>query len=185
MATIEKIKAAKPKENINNEVKKLNVCAYCRVSTDMDSQKDSFETQVEYYENYIKNNKNWNFVGIYSDYAISGTKAEGRTGFNEMLADSSEGKIDIIITKSISRFTRNLFDLLSYLNSFREYGVRIIFEEENIDTISKDFELGLKMRTMLAEEEVRNTSNHVKRAIEMKAENGIASGQIVCFRVRL
>ena len=181
MATIEKIKASKPKENLNNEVKKLNVCAYCRVSTDMDSQKDSFETQVEYYENYIKNNKNWNFVGIYSDYAISGTKAEGRTGFNEMLTDASVGKIDIIITKSISRFTRNLFDLLSYLNSFREYGVRIIFEEENIDTISKDFELGLKMRTMLAEEEVRNTSNHVKRAIEMKAENGIASGQIVCY----
>jgi len=98
--------------DINEEPMMKNVCAYCRVSTNIPHQKGSYESQLEYYENMIRSKADWNFVGIYADYGKSGTKEKGRTDFMRMLEDCEAGEIDIICTKSISRFARNTVECI-------------------------------------------------------------------------
>ena len=113
-------------------VQKLKMAAYCRVSTDQEEQLLSYENQVNYYTNYISENPLYEYAGTYADEGISGTNTKKRDEFNRMIADCRAGKIDMIITKSISRFTRNTLDCLNYVRELKELGIGIIFEKENI-----------------------------------------------------
>ncbi|MBR5289896.1 MAG: recombinase family protein [Erysipelotrichaceae bacterium] len=179
MAKVRVIPAIKNEVSVEQDDKK-RVCAYCRVSTDM-NQRDSFDNQVKYYEDKIKNEPTWKLVKVYSDFAVSGTSFEGRTGFNEMIEDAMNGKIDIILTKSISRFTRNVVDLLQTISELQKRNVVIHFEEEGFTSSDTGFNMGLQIRAILAENEVRSTSDHVKRGIMMKASQGIPSGMLECY----
>ena len=112
--------------------RRLRVAGYARVSTDSEEQQNSYEAQLDYYRNMIKAKWNWQFVKMYSDDGISGTTAKERPGFQEMMKDALEGKMDLIITKSISRFARNTVDSLSAIRLLKSHNVEIYFEKENI-----------------------------------------------------
>ena len=116
---------------------KKKVAAYCRVSTDQEEQLSSYENQVRYYTEIITRNPDYELVDIYADEGISGTNTKKRDDFNRMIADCRTGKIDLIITKSISRFARNTLDCLNYVRELKELGVGIRFEKENIDTLDE------------------------------------------------
>lgn len=105
---------------------------YARVSTDSEEQQTSYEAQVDYYTNYIKNNPEWEFVGVYTDEGISATGTKHRDGFNQMIQDALDGKIDLIVTKSVSRFARNTVDSLTTVRKLKEKGVEVYFQKENI-----------------------------------------------------
>ena len=111
------------------------VAAYARVSTDSDEQFTSFEAQVEYYTKEIRKRSDWTLVDVYADEGISGTNTKKRDGFNQMIKDALAGKIDLIITKSVSRFARNTVDTLTTVRKLKERGVEVFFEKENIYTI--------------------------------------------------
>ena len=115
-----------------SEQKKLRVAAYCRVSTDSDEQETSYEAQVTHYTEYIQKNPDWLFAGVYADNGISGTRTAKRDEFNRLIADCDAGKIDLVLTKSISRFARNTVDLLETVRRLKENGVEVWFERENI-----------------------------------------------------
>ena len=157
------------------EPKKLNVAAYARVSTDKDEQEDSFARQVEYYTGFIKGNNTWNFVGIYADPGITGTKADARPDFMRMINDCREGKIDRILVKSLSRFARNTIDALMYIRELREKNIGITFESENIDTLTPGGEVLLTILAAMAEQESRTISKNVKWSYQKKFESGIVS----------
>ena len=120
--------------NENRPIKK-RVAAYARVSTDFDEQISSFEAQRDYYTNHIKSKSEWKFVGVYTDEGISATSTKNRDGFNKMIEDALNGKIDLIITKSVSRFVRNTVDTLTTVRKLKENGVEAYFEKENIFTM--------------------------------------------------
>ena len=111
------------------------VAAYARVSTDNEEQLTSYNAQVSYYSDYIKSNADWDFAGVYTDEGISGTSTKNRDGFNDMIADAMSGKIDLILTKSVSRFARNTVDTLTTVRKLRDKGVEVYFEKENIHTL--------------------------------------------------
>ena len=113
---------------------KRRVAGYARVSTDKDEQFTSYEAQVDYYTNYIKQHKEWYFIKVYTDEGISGLNTKKRESFNEMISDALDGKIDLIITKSVSRFARNTVDSLSTIRRLKEKGIEVYFEKENIWT---------------------------------------------------
>ena len=108
---------------------KKRVAAYARVSTDSEEQLSSYAAQVSYYTEYIKNNENWDYVNVYTDEGISATNTKHRNGFNQMIADALAGKIDLIITKSVSRFARNTVDTLTTVRKLKEKGVEVYFEK--------------------------------------------------------
>ena len=116
------------------ETPKLRVAAYCRVSTDTDEQATSYETQVEHYTEYISNNPKWTLAGIYADDGISGTNTKNRAEFNRMIEACMAGKIDMVITKSISRFARNTLDCLKYIRQLKAQNIPVYFEKENLYT---------------------------------------------------
>ena len=120
---------------------KRKVAGYARVSTDSDEQKTSYEAQVRYYTNYIKSRDDWEFVNVYTDSGISGTNTKHRSGFNRMIEDALAGKIDLIVTKSVSRFARNTVDSLTTVRKLREKGIEVYFEKENIYTLDSKGEL--------------------------------------------
>ena len=111
------------------ETRKKRVCAYARVSTDLEDQKNSFNAQTEYYKDYIQKNPEWEFVKLYSDEGISGTSIKNRKGFQQMIHDAMNGQIDLILTKSISRFARNTVDCLQKVRDLRSKGVIVYFEK--------------------------------------------------------
>ncbi|WP_455391069.1 recombinase family protein, partial [Frisingicoccus sp.] len=113
-----------------SEIPKLKVAAYARVSTEQDEQQSSYEAQVDYYGKYIRSNPAWEFVGIYADEGITGTNTKKRDGFNRMIADAKAGKIDLILTKSISRFARNTVDTLQTVRELSTLKIEVIFEKE-------------------------------------------------------
>ena len=127
------------------------MAGYARVSTDSDEQFTSYEAQVDYYTQYIKNNPEWEFVKVYTDEGISGTNTKKREGFNQMVADAVSGKIDLIITKSVSRFARNTVDSLTTIRKLKEKGVEVFFEKENIWTFDSKGELLLTIMSSLAQ----------------------------------
>ena len=141
---------------------KRRVAAYARVSTDRDEQATSYEAQVAYYSNYIKGRPDWEYVKVYSDDGITGTNTKRRTGFKEMIEDGLNGKIDLIITKSISRFARNTLDSISYVRQLRHQGCEIYFEKENLWTFDSKSEMVLSMLAAIAQEESRSISENVK-----------------------
>ena len=141
-------------------MQKRRVAGYARVSTDSDEQFTSYEAQVDYYTQYIKRNPEWNFVKVYTDEGISGTNTKHRIGFNEMIADAMSGKIDLIVTKSVSRFARNTVDSLVTIRKLKEKGVEVFFEKENIYTFDGKGELLLTIMSSLAQEESRSISEN-------------------------
>ena len=150
----------------------LRVAAYARVSTDSDEQEDSFERQVSYYSNFIQSNKDWEFVKVYSDPGISGTKAESRPGFMAMMEDCRKGKIDRILVKSIARFARNTVDALRYIRELKEMGISVFFEAHNLDTGTSGGEVLLTILAATAEEESRTISKNIKWTYTKKFERG-------------
>lgn len=127
--------------NKANRVTKRKVAAYARVSTDTDEQLSSYGAQVDYYTRYINGKEDWEFVKVYTDEGISATSTKKREGFNQMIRDALVGKIDLIVTKSVSRFARNTVDTLSTVRKLKEKGVEVYFEKENIYTMDSKGEL--------------------------------------------
>ena len=140
---------------------KRRVAGYARVSTDKEEQTTSYEAQVDYYESYIKSREDWEFVGIYTDEGISATNTKKREGFNRMIKDAIDGKIDLIVTKSVSRFARNTVDSLSTVRKLKDKGIEIYFEKENIWTLDSKGELLITIMSSLAQEESRSISENV------------------------
>lgn len=137
------------------------VAAYARVSTDNDEQLSSFDAQMDYYTRHIKSNPAWTFVEVYTDEGISATSTKKRDGFNRMISDGINGKIDLIITKSVSRFARNTVDSLTTVRQLKEKGVEVYFEKENIYTLDSKGELLITIMSSLAQEESRSISENV------------------------
>lgn len=153
--------------------RKRRVAAYARVSTDEDEQLNSYAAQVSHYEEYIRRNPDWEFAGIYSDEGISGTHIQQRTGFRQMLDDALvQGKIDLILTKSVSRFARNTVDTLTSIRELKAKGVEVYFEKENIWTFDSKGEMLLTIMSSIAQEESRSISENVLWSIRKKFENG-------------
>ena len=173
MAQVEII-AANLKTNIKNSVKKIlkKVCAYCRVSTDSEEQQTSYNSQIKHYSNMIKSNPDWKFVGIYADEGLTGTQIKHRTEFQRMIEDALNGKIDIIIAKSISRFARNTVDTLNMVRQLREHNVDVYFEKENIHTLELDSEMFLTLYSAFAQAESESTSQNVKMGLKAKMKRG-------------
>lgn len=163
-----RIKVIQP---IAQEKKKLRVCAYARVSTDSQKQEDSLENQTSTYERIIQSNPEYEFVGVYADQGISGF-CENRPAFQEMIEKAKSGGIDLIITKSISRFARNTVTVLKVARELKEADVGIFFEEQNINTLSGDGELMLTVLASFAQEESRSISENYKWTVKKKFERG-------------
>lgn len=145
----------------NNGLQKRKVAGYARVSTILDEQCSSYQAQVDYYTNLIKRNPEWEFVEVYADEGISGTNTKRRGGFNQMMQDALDGKIDLILTKSVSRFARNTVDSLTFIRKLKEKGVEVFFEKENIYTFDSKGELLITIMASLAQEESRSISENV------------------------
>lgn len=137
------------------------MAAYARVSTDSDEQYTSYVAQVSYYTDYIQSHDGWEFVDMYADEGITGTNTKKRDGFNQMVRDALDGKIDLIITKSVSRFARNTVDSLVTVRQLKEKGVEVYFEKENIYTLDSKGELLITIMSSLAQEESRSISENV------------------------
>ena len=140
---------------------KRRVAGYARVSTDSEEQQTSYEAQVSYYTEYIQKRDDWEFAGVYTDQGISATNTKHRDGFNRMIADALDGKIDLIVTKSVSRFARNTVDSLTTVRKLKEKGVEVYFEKENIYTLDSKGELFITIMSSLAQEESRSISENV------------------------
>ena len=161
--------------NIRAELKVLRVAAYCRVSTTLEEQEGSYEAQVSYYTEKIKNNPNWKNAGIYADDGKSATNTKKRDDFNAMIEDCMAGKIDMVLTKSVSRFARNTVDSLQTIRKLKEKNIAVFFEKENINTLDGTGELLITILSSQAQEESRNLSENTKWGITRKFENGIIS----------
>ena len=153
--------------------KTIRVAAYCRVSTDEEEQLHSFGNQVEYYTNYIKNKPEYELVKVYGDEGISGTSLKKREQFKQMIEDCKAGKIDLVITKSISRFARNTQDCLHYSRLLKDFGIGVFFEKENINTMDSTGELLFTILSSLAQEESRNISENCKWGMRSQFKKGI------------
>ena len=162
-------------------VERIRVAAYCRVSTDGDEQLGSFESQKLYYEQKIADNPEWVNAGIFADEAITGTKTDKRNGFQEMIVRCQNGEIDMILTKSISRFARNTVDTLNYVRMLKDKNIAIFFEKENINTLDMNGELLLTIMSSLAQQEVESLSQNVKIGLQMKMKRGEMVGFNGCF----
>ena len=159
-------------ETVDETPSKLLVAAYARVSTEKEEQEDSFERQVEHYKQMIGARPDWQYVDIYADPGISGTRAEKRPNFLRMIDDCRAGKIQKVLVKSISRFARNTVDALNYIRELRELGISVYFESENIDTLTPGGEVLLTILAAMAEQESRTISSNIKWAWQRKFQNG-------------
>lgn len=168
MAKISRIEPAMP-----TIAKRKKVAAYARVSKDTERLMHSVSAQVSYYSSLIQRNPEWEYAGVYADSGISGTGIKERDEFQRMIADCEAGKIDIVLTKSISRFARNTVDLLATVRHLKEIGVEVRFEKENISSFSGDGELMMTIIASFAQEEVRSTSENIKWGIRKGYANGI------------
>ncbi|MBU5426890.1 recombinase family protein [Tissierella pigra] len=167
-----------PAQNIYNkgirpELKVLRVAAYCRVSTKLEQQEGSYEAQIAYYTEKINSNPNWKLAGIYADDGISATNTKKRDDFNAMIEDCMAGKIDMIITKSVSRFARNTVDSLQTIRKLKEKNIAILFEKEGVNTLEGSGELLITILSSQAQEESRNISENTRWGIVRRYENGI------------
>jgi len=190
MAEVEIIKAAEGRVNRSRnrqfvgegvKLERKKVAAYVRVSTDDAEQLQSFQSQKDYYDDKISKNNEWVMVGIYADEAITGTKTAKRDGFLNMIDDCMKGMIDVILTKSISRISRNLVDTLQYVRLLKDNGIAVIFEKENINTLSMESEMALALLSTLAQNEVESLSANVKLGLKMKMKRGELMGFSGCL----
>lgn len=167
MATITKIV-----KNNETENKRLKVAAYCRVSTRSDEQLESLEAQKKHYQTYIKSNPAWRYAGLYYDEGVSGTKIERRKQLLAMLDACERKEIDLVVTKSISRFSRNTLDCLEMVRFLVEHNVYVYFEKENLNTMTMESELILSILSSMAEDESRSISQNNKWSIQKRFEKG-------------
>lgn len=159
---------------VNNK-EKIKVAAYARVSTSSDEQYTSYEAQVNYYKEYIQGRLDWDYVTVYADEGITGTNTKRRVSFNKMIKDALDGKINLIITKSISRFARNTLDTISYVRKLKEKGVEVFFEKENLWTLDSKSELILTIMASIAQEESRSISQNVQWGKRVAFQSGKVS----------
>ena len=155
-----------------NLKRKQRAAAYCRVSTDSEDQSNSFSAQLKYYSDYIKGNPDMEFVDIYADEGITGTCVNKRDEFKRMIKDSSNGKLDRIFVKSVSRFARNSLECIEAIRTLNSFGVSVLFENDNIDTKTMNSELILYVKSAFAQSEALAGSKRVSTAIRMRMENG-------------
>ena len=151
---------------------KRKVAAYARVSTDNEDQKTSYAAQVDYYTNYIKSRSDWEFAGMYSDEGVTGTSLKKREGFTRMVQDALDGKIQLIVTKSVSRFARNTVDSLTTIRKLKEHGIEVYFEKEAIWTFQARGEILLTILSSLSQEEARSISENVTWGLRKKFADG-------------
>lgn len=161
--------------------RKKRVAAYARVSLDSERLMHSLSAQISYYSDYIQKNPHWIYAGVYADEGISGTQTDKRDEFNRLMKDCEDDKIDIILVKSISRFARNTVDLLSAVRRLKSLGIEVIFEKENINSMSNDGELMLSILASFAQEESRSISENVKWGTRKRFEKGIPNGRVRVF----
>lgn len=161
------------------KTERQRVAAYCRVSTDDEEQSKSYNSMVQYYTDMIEENKHWIFAGVYADEAVTGTK-DNRENFQRLIQDCLSGKIDLVLTKSISRFARNTLDTIKYVRMLKEKNVAIYFEMEHINTL-EDGEFLLTILGSVAQQEVVNTSGNVKKGLKMKMQRGELVGFNRCM----
>ena len=169
----------------NNTMRKMRVAAYCRVSTEEEEQQGSFETQKLYYTEKINSTSEWELAGIYADDGISGIHTKKRDGFNQMIQDCKKKKIDLILTKSISRFARNTLDSIQYVRMLKAIGIAVIFEKENINTSTMNSEMILTVLSAFAQAESESISQNVARGKRMGFRQGkfpFPYGQILGYR---
>jgi len=166
------IPARANRSSLAESLDRKKVAAYCRVSTDHAEQLSSYEAQVAYYTSYINGHADYEFAGIYADEGLSGTSTKKREQFNKMIADCKAGKIDMIITKSISRFSRNTLDCLNFVRLLKDLGIGIIFEKENIFTMDSKGEVLLSILSSLAQDESRSISENSTWGIRRRFEQG-------------
>ena len=159
----------------------LRFVYYARVSSDKEEQKNSIVNQREYYEQFIKQNKNWKFCGGYVDDGISGMHAEKREEFQRMLSDARMGKFDFVITKEISRFARNTLDSIQYTRELLSCGVCVWFQNDNINTIDEDSEFRLTIMAGVAQDEIRKLSSRVRFGHAQAIKNGVVLGNSMLY----
>ena len=155
----------------------IKVASYCRVSTDKDDQANSFETQKRYFRAYIENHPNWELYEIYADEGITGTTTKKRIQFNRMINDAYEGKFQLIITKEVSRFSRNILDTIAYTRELKALGIGVIFATDRINTLEPEAEMLLSYLASMAQEESRRTSARVVWGQTRQMERGVVFGQ--------
>ena len=172
MAEIRVKKIFNPEEKSECESSLLRVAAYCRVSTKSDEQASSYETQVAVYTQKITSTPGWTLAGIYADRGLSGTQAERRPQFLRMVKDCEDGLIDVVVCKSVSRFSRNTVDAVNYMKHLRSLGIRLIFEKEGIDTDGEYSEMLLTVLAAFAQEESHSHSENVKWGKRKRLEKG-------------
>ena len=179
---VEIIKANNPFDESSKvrKVDRLRVAAYCRVSTDDEDQIKSYNSMVRHYTDLIQSNKEYIFAGVYADRAITGTKVDKREEFQRLIQDCMDGKIDLIIAKSIPRFARNTLDTLKYVRMLKERNIAVYFEVEKINTL-KDGEFLMTILSSVAQQEVENTSAYVKKGLKMKMKRGELVGFQGCL----
>ena len=159
----------------------IRVAAYARVSTDMEDQRNSYQSQLQYYTEKMKSNPKWIPTKVYADEGISGTQDYKRNDFMQMIEDALKGKFDLLLTKSISRFARNTVDTLNYVRKLKEKNVAVYFEEENINTLDMQGELLLTILSSVAQQESETISSHVKLGLAMKMKRGELVGFHGCY----
>lgn len=171
--------------NITEEIKKcyrqLRVAAYCRVSTKQEEQLNSYEVQKSHYEERIRSEPKWTLVGIFADKGISGTSTKHRDEFNKLIRQCKKGKVDMIITKSISRFARNTLDCIKITRMLREIGVDVYFEEQNLHSIDPSSEFYISIYGSVAQSESENMSANIIWGREQSARRGNVSFQYKNF----
>lgn len=168
-----------------NTVRKLRVAAYCRVSTEEEEQQGGFEIQKLYYTEKINSTPEWEVAGIYADDGISGVHTKKRDGFNQMIQDCKKRKIDLILTKSISRFARNTLDSIQYVRMLKQMGIAVVFEKENINTATMNSEMILTVLSAFAQAESESISQNVARGKRMGYKHGkfaFPYGRIIGYR---
>ena len=161
-----------PTDESSREIRKLRVAAYCRVSTELEQQQSSYDIQIEYYTRHIMQNPNWIFAGVFADDGRSATNTFRRDDFNQLMDQCLKGKVDMVITKSISRFARNTVDCISWVRKLKEKNVAVYFEKENLNTLDDSTEMILTILSSQAQEESRAISTNVKWGYARKFEKG-------------
>ena len=155
----------------------IKAASYCRVSTDRDDQANSFESQRRYFKEYIDRRPDWELYQIYADEGITGTSTKKRAAFNRMIADARLGRFQLILTKEVSRFSRNILDTISYTRELKALGIGVVFMNDGINTLEPDAELRLSIMGSIAQEESRKTSSRVKWGQTRRMEQGVVFGR--------
>ena len=155
----------------------IMVASYCRVSTDKDDQANSFASQQRYFKEFIARQPDWELFRVYADEGITGTNTKKRVDFNRMINDAKMGKFKLILTKEVSRFSRNILDTIGYTRELKALGIGVLFLNDGINTLEPDAELRLSIMGSIAQEESRKTSTRVKWGQARQMERGVVFGR--------